>query len=68
MGLSEQGRNRLNHGRVRVKGVMTRYTHLQHIQVGGGILIAILEGQADHSAILVKTSFFLGGGGGIISG
>lgn len=32
-GLSEQARSRLNHGRVRVKGVMTPFTHLQHVQV-----------------------------------
>lgn len=32
-GLSEQLCNRLNHGRVRVRGVMRRYTHLQHVKV-----------------------------------
>lgn len=31
-GLTEQVHTRLNHGRVRVKDLMTRYTHLQHVQ------------------------------------
>lgn len=33
MGLSEQVQVVLNHGHVRVDGVTTRYSHLQHIQV-----------------------------------
>lgn len=32
-GLSEQAQMRLNYGRLRVQGFMTRYTHLQHVQV-----------------------------------
>lgn len=31
--MSEQARAVLNHGRVKLNGVTTRYSHLQHIQV-----------------------------------
>lgn len=32
-GLSEQVQTVLNHGRAKVNGVVTRYSHLQHVQV-----------------------------------
>lgn len=32
-GLSEQVQTVLNHGRAKVDGVVTRYSHLQHVQV-----------------------------------
>ena len=33
-GLSEPVQTVLNHGRAKVNGVVTRYSHLQHVQVG----------------------------------
>lgn len=36
-GLSEQVQTVLNHGRAKIHGVVTRYSHLQHVQVRGSL-------------------------------